>query len=329
MKSEQSNGALVVLGMHRSGTSAVTGALGLCGAWIGEKNELTGVGKQNPKGFFERRDLRAICDALLRSVGADWWRISAFRNETVPADELEKRRSEFADIIDKLAVHGTWAVKEPRLCLLFPLLRPVVPDPICIIVFRNPLEVAESLRTRNGFSIMQSVALWEAYNRAAIAASEGFPRVFVSYESFVSDPVAETSRLVEELASLGVTGLSVPDSVTEFIVPELRRARRGAREGLLEPSQQELWDHLCSKTDLYLEAGKKLSLRSLEDLRDLEAREKEKAALASCLSAERDRAQEAERMLAAVYASTSWKIAAPVRAFSSAMQKLRRRPLKQ
>ena len=57
--------AIVVLGMHRSGTSSVTGLLERCGVWLGRESEMTGASSQNPKGFFERRDLRNICDALL------------------------------------------------------------------------------------------------------------------------------------------------------------------------------------------------------------------------------------------------------------------------
>ena len=283
----QSADALIVLGMHRSGTSTVTGTLGLCGAWVGERDELTGAGRENPKGFFERRDLRKICDSLLFAADADWWKISAFRPEAVPQAVLDERRAAFAELIRSLAEHGSWVIKEPRLCLLFPLLRPVIPEPVCVHSFRNPLEVAKSLRARNGFSIMQGLALWEAYTRAALAASEGLPRVFVSYEALVAAPVEETTRLVRELAAHGVSGLRLPaaEVIEDFITPELRRQRSAAAESmeLLEPPQQELWERIAAGEDLPTDGLRGLSPRSLQHLRDLEAQH------ATVLSLEKER----------------------------------------
>ena len=144
---------LIVLGMHRSGTSAVTGTLRLCGAWVGEEAELTGAGFENPRGFWERRDTRNVCDRLLHSAGADWWKIARFEPEAIPHAILAEERKKFTKIVSSLNEHRSWALKEPRLCLLLPVLRDCVSNPICIHVFRNPLEVARSLQTRNGFGI--------------------------------------------------------------------------------------------------------------------------------------------------------------------------------
>lgn len=253
----------------------MTGTLGLCGAWIGEDDELTGAGRENPKGFFERRDLRRICDSLLFAADADWWKISSFRPDDVPPEAVEERKAAFSELVRALGEHGTWVVKEPRLCLLFPLLGHSIANPVCVHSVRNPLEVAKSLQARNGFSIMQGLALWEAYTRAALAASAGLPRLFVSYEALVAAPMDETRRLVRELQSLGVSGLRIPDqqAVEEFITSGLRRQRSGMAESweLLEASQRQLWEHIGTGEDLPVEGLSGLSPRSLQHLRDLEA----------------------------------------------------------
>ena len=299
--------ALVVLGMHRSGTSAITGTLGLCGAWVGEQDELTGAGHQNLKGFFERRDLRDICDSLLFSADADWWKLLAFSPENVSSEVLEDRRNAFSQLVRLLGEHGTWVIKEPRLCLLFSLLRPAVADAVCILSVRNPLDVAKSLRARNGFSIMQGLALWEAYARASLAASAGLPRTLVCYEALVAAPVEQTTRLVQELEALGVRGLRLPDAaaIEDFVTPELRRERSDEAETieLLEPSQRDLWERMAAGEDLPAEGLAALSPRSLQHLRDLEAQhtrvlafEQERATLAAerrKLKAARDEAAEA------------------------------------
>ena len=69
--------------------------------------------------------------------------------------------------------HRPWFLKEPRLCVLFPIWRQVVDLPVCIHIYRNPLEVAHSLQTRNGMPIEAGLALWELYNLRALQSSAG------------------------------------------------------------------------------------------------------------------------------------------------------------
>ena len=240
---------LVVLGMHRSGTSAITGTLRLCGAWVGEEAELTGAGEENPRGFWERRDTRNICDRLLHSAGADWWNIAQFEPENIPGDVLAEERTKLASVVSSLRAHGTWVLKEPRLCLLLPVLRDCLTNVICVHVFRNPLEVARSLQTRNGFGVGAGLALWEAYNRSALNASSDLPRVLVSYEALALRPVETIERLLERLGEYAARDLVRPDEdcLRQFVDPSLYRRRAGVDETLecLSPSQRSLWQDYC------------------------------------------------------------------------------------
>ena len=264
---------LIVLGMHRSGTSAMTGALRLCGAWVGEETELTAANRENPKGFWERRDVRAVCDRLLHSAGADWWNIASFELEAIPSSVLTEEQAKFAKIASSLDEHGTWALKEPRLCLLLPFLRDSLTRPICIHIFRNPLEVARSLQTRNGFGIATGLALWEAYNRRALSGSEPFPRVLVSYQALALQPVETIDAVLERLSELSVTDLERPDEdrLSQFIDPALyrRRATEDETHGYLSPSQRELWQHYCINQVFDYEGNAKLSPATAQHLLDL------------------------------------------------------------
>ena len=245
-----SGSAFIVLGMHRSGTSAVTGALSLCGAWAGDESELTGANAENPRGFWERRDVRRICDRLLHTAQADWWKVAAFDPASIPDATLVEQRQEFAGVVSTLDEHGAWVVKEPRLCLLLPVLRDCIANPFCIHVFRNPLEVARSLQARNGFGIAGGIALWEAYNRHALSASRDLPRVFVSHESLMLHPVETLDALLERLDGLGATCLKRPDEddIKRFVSPSLYRSRATELETqeYLAPSQRALWRQLCN-----------------------------------------------------------------------------------
>ena len=243
-----SGSAFVVLGMHRSGTSAITGALRLCGAWAGEDSELTGANAENPRGFWERRDVRRICDRLLHTAEADWWKVAAFDPASIPSAALAEQRREFARVVSILDEHEAWVVKEPRLCLLLPVLCDCIANPFCIHIFRNPLEVARSLQARNGFGIAGGIALWEAYNRHALSAARDLPRVFVSHESLMLHPVEALAGLLERLDELGATHLTRPneDDIKQFVSPSLYRSRATEQETqeFLSASQRGLWRQL-------------------------------------------------------------------------------------
>ena len=69
---------ILVLGMHRSGTSMVARLLNLMGAYFAPEGVSLGANQENPKGFWERRDLCALNEMVLQSSGADWHRLSGF-----------------------------------------------------------------------------------------------------------------------------------------------------------------------------------------------------------------------------------------------------------
>ena len=242
--------ALFVLGMHRSGTSAITGALRHSGVWVGEETELTDANVENPLGFWERRDMRDLCDQMLHSAGADWWKVANFEPKAIPRVTLAEQRLKFEKIVSELDKYQAWVLKEPRLCLLLPILRHYVNNPVCIHIYRNPLEVARSLQARNGFSISAGLALWEVYNLHALKASEGLPRISLTYESIMQHPVETLNALVKELDGLGGEHPIKPDSglIERFINLDLyhQRATDEETEDYLLPSQHALWLRLRS-----------------------------------------------------------------------------------
>ena len=249
-KDRSSNPTLLVLGMHRSGTSAITGSLGYSGAWVGEEAELTIPNVENPQGFWERRDVRELCDRLLLAAGADWWKIADFDPTAIPRATLAEQRRKFKRIVSALNEYATWTVKEPRLCLLLPVLRDYLRNPVCIHVYRNPLEVARSLQARDGFGISAGLALWEAYNLHALNASRDLPRILVSHRSLISHPAETLNALVEKLEELDLDHPIRPDTelIERFIDPGLyhQKATDEETEDFLLPSQRALWSSLRS-----------------------------------------------------------------------------------
>jgi glycosyltransferase involved in cell wall biosynthesis len=235
---------LLVLGMHRSGTSAVTRLLNLAGAYFGPEGIATEPNEENPKGFWERRDVRAVCDGLLHGGGFDWWKLVGFDPAALPAEVLEEGLDGFRSVLDDLDGHRPWVLKEPRLCVLAPVLLPLLDAPVVVHVAREPLEVARSMHQRDGFPVQAALALWELYTVRAFEASTGLPRLIVHHEELLADPVATTRKLVEDLSALGVEGLTAPsdDEVLGFVSGDLHRQRadRSLRHARLNQQQAEL-----------------------------------------------------------------------------------------
>ena len=209
-------GQIVVLGMHRSGTSSVAGLLKLMGAWPGA-DELLLRGPDNPRGHFEHGELHMACVRRLQSAGGDW----KSPPRTAPATAVDAFRRELAGVLETLEPQRPWFVKEPRLCLLVREMLPLLTRPVFIHVVRDPHEVAASLQRRDDMSAASALALWEHYTREAFAGSEGWPRLLVDYRELREQPVATASGLFDALMSMGIQGLRLPaeDSIREWIEP--------------------------------------------------------------------------------------------------------------
>lgn len=229
---------LMVVGMHRSGTSMLARLLNLMGVYFAPEGTGTGANQENPKGFWERRDVRALNDFVLHSVGCDWNRVSTFDVSRLPEAVVDEFLVRASRIVLDMDANRPWFLKEPRLCLLMPLWRRVLEAPVCVHILRHPVEVAASLRARNQMPMEVGLALWEAYNRSARVAMEGIPLVQVVHRDLVRDPVGAVAGLHHRLELLGVRRLSAPADVEvgNFVSRDLYREREDAA-GLSEFSQ--------------------------------------------------------------------------------------------
>ncbi len=232
------SGQIVVLGMHRSGTSSVAGLLARMGAWPGEESALL-IGPDNPRGHYELAALHDACRRRLAAAGGDWKRPPIH----APPAAVDAFRRQTGAVLDALDARRPWFIKEPRLCLLARELLPLLTRPVFVHVVRDPAEVADSLAARDGLSREQALVLWERYTRAAFAATRGWPRVLVDYADLVAEPPRIAAWLKAELSALGIDGLSTPDAVAvnAWIEPGVRRQRaRPEARAALTVAQRDL-----------------------------------------------------------------------------------------
>ncbi|MES1202455.1 MAG: glycoside hydrolase family 99-like domain-containing protein [Pseudomonadota bacterium] len=178
-----------VAGMHRSGTSALTRVLSLCGCEL--PRTLLPPAPNNPDGFWESRRIMDVNDALLRQRRSGWddiWAAHPSRIGRFIRGEVEAGKTVLRE---EFSLQRPLALKDPRVSVLFPLWRMVADEldlaPRVIIAVRNPLEVADSLLKRDGIAPLKSTLLWLSHFLAIEQASRGLPRVFVAFDDLLRD----------------------------------------------------------------------------------------------------------------------------------------------
>jgi len=234
------SGQIVVLGMHRSGTSSVAGLLARMGAHVGPQDDLL-VGPDNPKGHYESGRLHGACLRRLAAAGGDWMHPPT----SSPPAAVDAFRREVAALLDGFEAHRPWLIKEPRLCLLVRELLPLLTRPVFVMVVRAPQAVARSLATRDAMQADAALALWAHYNREAFAASRGWPRLLVDYDALLAEPVASMQRLLSGLQALGVAGLAaLPEAEVGAWIDAPAAHSTPSFAGLRE-DQAALWAAIC------------------------------------------------------------------------------------
>ena len=218
---------LLVLGMHRSGTSTAARILNLLGCHFAPESLAVGANDENPKGFWERLDVVELNDSMLRAAGTVWHSPLCFDPLALGDEETARFTSTANLILRDLDMHRPWFIKDPRLCLTLPLWQPLLEAPLAVHVLRHPLEVAASLLARNALPIPVGLALWEMHVRLALAGSAAWPRIVVHHRQLITDPVPTSVQLLQHLEAAGVTGLRMPEEheITDFVTPTLHRQR--------------------------------------------------------------------------------------------------------
>ncbi len=240
------------MGMHRSGTSAVARVIVALGAYPGEASDLLPAHPEdNPVGYWERTDLVIEHDRFLQSVGHAWDRVADFDARQADPEAVSALQEHLQHTIRSLEQRGTpWLVKDPRLSILLPLWLPLVDDVACVIVVRDPREIAASLRaTHRGVLTSQfPLLLWEKYLRTLLRDLQGRRALFVSYAALLANPQSQTARLLHGLEALGAKDLSLPAASPAALIDDDLNRSRGAEHVVLSPEQAILAEWLDAQT---------------------------------------------------------------------------------
>ncbi len=235
---------LSILGMHRSGTSALARVINLLGAQLGQ--DLLAAAPDNPKGFWEHRGLWVVHERIFDRLGTWYDDIIALPENWWLDETLADDRREILEILQReFAGHALAAFKDPRACRLWPLwdqlLKQLGWGAKVVLMARHPLEIAGSLNRRDGMPINQALAVCLLHLLDAERFTRDTPRCFVTYDQVLTDWRSMARRMGGQLQIEWPVSIDAAGSaVDEFLDPGLRHHRAaerplsGADESLVE-----------------------------------------------------------------------------------------------
>jgi hypothetical protein len=248
---------VIILGMHRSGTSALARTLNLLGVDLGGPLLLP-YPTTNERGFWEHRRVLDFDERLLATIGSSWDDVDPLPRDWHSSARLLPYRAELRALLGHEFAEGSLiGVKDPRISRLLPLWVGVLDqlgwEPHLVLMVRHPVEVARSLAKRDGFHAVKTFRLWLAHNLEAERASRGYRRVIVTFDQLLDDWRATADRIAagleidwpNEVADAGA-------EIERFLAPALRHHRVSDDERSL-PARSRLatvYDHLCKAAEL-------------------------------------------------------------------------------
>ena len=207
-KKQYSNGMrfdiVIVLGVHRSGTSAITKGLELFGVDLGQN--LLPANEYNPKGYFEDNQLVDLNDNILRKSGSLWSALQFLEPEDLLGARFEKEQNEAREFLKGKLAQGTpIGLKDPRLCRTLPLWQKIFEELGLrvgyLLAYRSPDEVAASLKKRDDFSIEYGENLWASYQMDVLRHLNSKKWLVIKYENLLKKPRRELRRVAEFLGA--------------------------------------------------------------------------------------------------------------------------------
>jgi len=181
---------LIVVSMHRSGSSLLAGLICENGFYPGAQGELiAGRKNDNPKGFIERYDVVSLNEEMISNDK---------HSHLLPLETIKHAQDQIANIAQSLKRNKVNLLKDPRFCLTLASWLPFLSRPKIVFLVRNPLDVAWSLFRRQSYPLSAGLALWEHYNYAALRtflANNACPYV-IHFDELIQRPEETISQLV-------------------------------------------------------------------------------------------------------------------------------------
>ena len=205
---------VVIVGMHRSGTSLVGAIISELGYDLGNSADSD---LYNITGYFEDLSLIHLNEKLLEKLGGSW---KSPPEEKVISKHCDEIRKAYKEIIANRK--SPWGVKDPRLSLfLEPFLQAIEP-PLVVFCRRNARHVARSLAERDLISEQDAISLKRRYDESVKKSLGSTPYFVVDYDVLIENP----SKTIAELC--GFLGVELkPSAVNLVMSPQEVKKKKG------------------------------------------------------------------------------------------------------
>ncbi|MBZ0296956.1 MAG: glycoside hydrolase family 99-like domain-containing protein, partial [Anaerolineae bacterium] len=194
---------IIIIGMHRSGTSMITRLLHTCGVYLGLLEDLTLLqSDDNPEGYWEHAAIMHLNEEILEHFGGSWDHPPNLQPGWSEDPTLKLIGHRFDGITAEFNKHIYWGWKDPRNSLTLEFWLKHIPDLKILLCLRNPLEVADSLTTGAPLREMNwadALHLWGEYHESILQQDIVDRLVVTHYEAYFYDPEAELRRILKAL----------------------------------------------------------------------------------------------------------------------------------
>ena len=217
---------VIIIGMHRSGTSALAGLLHNSNLIMGEeKNLIPKPSQENIKGFYENYLFRRINDHIVEKCGyaiKSWdTKVPQMSANFLTRYRMRRILKQYNERYDK------WGWKDPRTCLTLGLWLKEIEkldfSGKCklLYIMRDPYAVASSMVKRDNTNFENGLKLWLVYNQYALAAIDSFniSTHYLTYENLIKNPI-ETSQSFSSFLEHPIH----ENTVNQFIDSKLNRS---------------------------------------------------------------------------------------------------------
>ena len=233
----QARTAILVLGMHRSGTSALARLIGYLGAAL--PADAIDAHSDNARGYWESAAIVKAGDQLLRVARSSWFDPRPLDLSRLEPSALRSRKDRLWEAVT--AAFGDAAlmtIKDPRQCRFVPTIVETLAEhgvaARAVLMLRSPQAVARSIASRDGTTSAFAHLLWLRHMIDAERASRGLKRVVIGFDAMLADWRDAVRPL------LPLTGGTMPEGETAaaidgFLDPALRHHADEASAGLDQP----------------------------------------------------------------------------------------------
>jgi hypothetical protein len=203
--------AVLILGMHRSGTSAIARLISMLGFDLG--SHLMAAREDNPLGFWENAAVIEFNENLMSSVGLRWDSLDLSFDSAVQAGLKQDYQDEIKRILNDEFAQPNIAIKDPRMCRLLPVWTKALESSGYeiqpVVVSRDPAAVARSLEKRDGMPHIRGLLLW-LLHMADLHHAVSNNLLSIDYDTVMVDSV----RSLQSLKPLAKERFD--DAVTQF-----------------------------------------------------------------------------------------------------------------